>query len=156
MLIFRMIAVVAVLSAAPALAQSGKPQRLDTEPLTVVTATGSHLFTVEIADDPHEQAIGLMHREEMAADHGMLFDFGPPRIVTMWMKNTLISLDMVFVRPDGTVARVAERTEPLSLKTISSNEPVSHVLELRGGVARLIGLKPGDRLVEGFPDEAAE
>ena len=126
--------------------EAGQPQRLESENLTVVTGQGRFDLTVEIADEPTEHAVGLMFREEMAADHGMLFDFGETRPVTMWMKNTPLSLDRVFVRQDGTVAHIAERTEPFSLATISSGEPVSHVLEIKGGVARMMGLQPGDRL----------
>lgn len=112
----------------------------------VHTAFGVHAFSVEIADEPAERARGLMFRETMAPDHGMLFIFGDSRPVSMWMKNTPMSLDMVFLRPDGTVATIAERTEPFSETVIDSGEPVSHVLELRAGIARMIGLKPGDRL----------
>ncbi len=116
------------------------------EKLVIRTAQGEFPFTVEIADDPAEQAKGLMFRETMEATHGMLFDFGEKRPVTMWMKNTPMPLDMVFVRADGTVAGIAERTTPFSEDVIASPEPVTHVLEIRAGVARLIGLKAGDRL----------
>ena len=118
----------------------------DPAPLVIHTALGNYNFSVEVADEPNERARGLMFREEMASDHGMLFDFGGARDIMMWMKNTPMPLDMVFIRADGTVARVAERTVPFSEDVIPSGEPVSHVLELRAGVARLIGLKPGDRL----------
>ena len=118
----------------------------DPERLVAHTHQGAFPFTIEIADEPSERARGLMFRQEMAANHGMLFDFGAMRDVQMWMKNTPMPLDMVFIRADGTVARVAERTVPFSEDVIPSGEPVSHVLELRAGVARLIGLKPGDRL----------
>jgi uncharacterized membrane protein (UPF0127 family) len=122
-------------------------QQLENEPLTIVTKGGRrHQFTVEVADEPSEMAIGLMHRTEMAANHGMLFDFGTTRIVQMWMKNTPMSLDMLFIIEDGTIVRIAERTQPFSLAIISSQEPVSHVLEIKAGVSRLLGLKPGDRV----------
>ena len=129
-----------------AVAQQQAIQKLETETVTAVTATGRFDFVTEIADQPEEHAKGLMFREAMAANEGMLFDFGQTRPVSMWMKNTPLSLDMVFARADGTVARIEERTEPFSERIIRSGEPVSHVLELRGGVARMIGLKPGDRL----------
>lgn len=132
--------------AARAQLADGQPQKLESETLTVVTGQGRFELTVEIADEPAEQAIGLMHREEMPVKHGMLFDFGTTRPITMWMKNTPLSLDMIFIKKDGTVARIAERTTPFSLDTITSGEPVSYVLEVRGGVARLMGLKPGDKL----------
>lgn len=135
------------LTGAPqAAAQQRAMQKLETEMVTAVTARGRFDFVTEIADQPSELASGLMFRQSMAPNEGMLFDFGRSRLVTMWMKNTPLSLDMVFIRSDGTVARIEERTEPFSERTISSGEPVSHVLELRGGVARMIGLKPGDRL----------
>jgi uncharacterized protein len=134
------------LPSAYAAAQSEQAQQLDTEKLAIITATGRHEFEVEIADDPAEQSKGLMFRESMPADHGMLFDFGKSRMVQMWMKNTPMPLDMVFVRADGSVAGIAERTEPFSLDVISSQVPVSFVLEIRAGVSRLIDLKPGDRL----------
>ncbi len=140
------VAAVVLQVASHAQQAAGVPQILDSEDLVIVTAGGSHTLKVEIADEPHEQAKGLMFREDLAANEGMLFDFGETRMVTMWMKNTPLSLDMLFVRSDGTVATIAERTEPFSLKTISSGEPVSFVLELRGGVAKLMGIKPGDRL----------
>lgn len=123
-----------------------EPQFLESESLTVVTGQGRFDLTVEVADEPNEQAIGLMFREEMETDHGMLFDFGETRPVSMWMKNTPLSLDMIFIRKDGTVANIAERTVPFSVETVSSSEPVAFVLEIKGGVARMMGLKPGDRL----------
>lgn len=135
----------------PAMAQvsqaaSGESQRLESETLAIVTDRGRYEFTAEIADEEHERAKGLMFRHEMEANHGMLFDFGTTRLVQMWMKNTPLPLDMLFIRPDGTIATVAERTQPFSLDVISSVERVSHVFEIRAGVARLLGLKPGDRV----------
>lgn len=117
----------------------------EAEEMWAVTAQGRFRFTVEIADDPSETAEGLMFRESMPMDHGMLFDFGESRPVQMWMKNTPLSLDMVFIAPDGTVTRIAEHTEPYSEAIIDSGGLVSHVLEINAGVSRLIGLKPGDR-----------
>jgi hypothetical protein len=116
------------------------------ERLVIHTAQGNFPFTVEVADEPQTRARGLMFRQTMAADHGMLFVFGQTRPVSMWMKNTPLSLDMVFLRPDGTVSSVAQRTTPFSEAIIDSGGPVSYVLELRAGVARMIGLKPGDKL----------
>lgn len=121
-------------------------QLANQERLVIHTAQGNFPFTVEVAVHPDERARGLMFRETMAANHGMLFVFGETRPVSMWMKNTPMSLDMVFVEPDGTVSSIAERTTPFSEAIINSGKPVSHVLELRAGVARMIGLKPGDRL----------
>lgn len=116
------------------------------QPLTIVTGSGRHPFMVEVADNDAGRAQGLMYRRHLADDRGMLFDFGRTELVTMWMQNTYVSLDMIFVRSDGTVARVAQNTEPLSTRTISSGEPVPFVLEVVAGTARRLGLKAGDRI----------
>lgn len=117
-----------------------------TEPLTFETSSGPHAFAVEVASTPEQREVGLMYRRSMAPDHGMLFDFGASEPVTMWMKNTYVSLDMVFVRADGTVQRVEAGAEPLSTRTIESGGPVKFVVELVAGAAARIGLKPGDRV----------
>jgi uncharacterized protein len=117
------------------------------EPLAIVTKAGArHEFQVEVARNDADRAQGLMYRRSMAADRGMLFDFARVEPVAMWMQNTYISLDMLFIRPDGTIARIAENTEPLSTRTISSGEPVLGVLELIAGSAKRLGLHPGDRV----------
>jgi uncharacterized protein len=116
------------------------------EQLTLVTSSGRYVFQVEVMRTPDQRAKGLMFRRFMPADRGMLFDFERVEPVAMWMQNTFISLDMVFIRPDGTVARVAEQTEPLSTRTIPSGEPVLGVLEVNAGVAAKIGLKAGDKV----------
>ena len=114
---------------------------------TLVTATGNHRIAVEIADTPQTRETGLMHREELADDTGMLFDFREIRPVSMWMRNTLIPLDMLFVRENGTVARVARNAVPLDLTPIPSGEPVRYVLEIAGGAAETYGVAEGDRLI---------
>lgn len=135
------------LSSSPVIAQVQlQPQAQPLEALTVVTASGRHVFQVEVMRTPEQRARGLMFRRFMPADRGMLFDFEQTAPVSMWMQNTYIPLDMVFIRADGTVARIAEQTEPLSTRTIPSGEPVLSVLEVNGGVAARIGLKPGDRI----------
>ncbi len=101
---------------------------------------------VEIAEEPKEKELGLMFRTELPEGTGMLFPYKAPREVTMWMHNTYIPLDMVFIRPDGVVHRIEERAQPLSDRIISSQGPVSAVLELPGGDAERLGLKPGDRV----------
>lgn len=116
------------------------------ETLTIHTASGAHSFAVEVARTPEERATGLMHRRFLPADRGMLFDFGETAPVAMWMKNTYISLDMLFIRADGTIARIAQRTEPLSTRIVPSGEPVLSVLELNAGTAARIGAKPGDKV----------
>ena len=116
------------------------------EPVTVVTATGETEFSAEIAETDAQQEYGLMFRYTLPPDRAMLFDFGRVRKVAMWMKNTYIPLDMVFIRADGAVSSVAESTVPHSLEVIASQEPVLAVLELAAGTARRIGLKPGDKV----------
>lgn len=114
--------------------------------ITVHTATGDHVFTVEWALTPAERQRGLMYRPEMAADHGMVFDFFVEAPVSFWMANTLIPLDMIFIREDGTVFSIAEHTTPLSLAAVPSGGPVRYVLEVNAGTADRIGLLPGDRI----------
>lgn len=128
----------------PAWAQNAPASGM--EPLTIVTSSGRHAFQVEVMRTPDQRARGLMHRQFMPADRGMLFDFKQVEPVAMWMQNTYISLDMVFIRADGTVARIAERAEPLSTRTIPSGEPVLSVLEINGGIAEKLGIKPGDKV----------
>ncbi|WP_020178044.1 DUF192 domain-containing protein [Methylopila sp. M107] len=115
--------------------------------LTFETSSGPRVFQIEIADTAEQRQVGLMYRRSMADDHGMLFDFGRAEEISMWMQNTYISLDMVFVGGDGRVTRIAEKTEPLSTRVISSGAPARYVVELVAGAARRIGLKPGDKVV---------
>lgn len=116
------------------------------ETLEIVTAGGVRPFRVEVMRTDAERAKGLMFRQSMPADQGMLFDFKLDSPVSMWMKNTYIPLDMLFVTADGTVSRIERMTEPHSEKTIPSGGPVRAVLELNGGAADKAGIKPGDRL----------
>ena len=113
-------------------------------PLTVQSASGLHRFTVEVARTPDEQARGLMYRRSLADDRGMVFPYDPPRAVGFWMKNTYIPLDIIFIRADGRIARIAANTTPLSLEPVSSLEPISTVLEIRGGRAAELGIREGD------------
>jgi uncharacterized protein len=115
-------------------------------PLTIRSSAGAHRFTVEVARTPEQQALGLMFRKSLDPDQGMLFPYEPPQSVSFWMKNTLIPLDMIFIRPDGTIARIAANTVPRSLDPVPSLEPVIAVLEIRGGRASQLGLRPGDRV----------
>ena len=116
------------------------------EPLTIVSGSGRHTFQVEVARNDADRAQGLMFRRNLAPDRGMLFDFGRVQPISMWMQNTYIPLDMIFIRADGTIARIAENAEPLSTRTILSGEPVLAVLEVPGGTAERLGIKPGDRI----------
>ena len=134
-----LIAFLALLWSAGAHAQSF-------EPLTIVSQTGRHAFQVEVARNDADRAQGLMYRRNMAPDRGMLFDFGRVQPISMWMQNTYIPIDMIFIHADGTIARVAENAEPLSTRTIPSGEPVRAVLEVNGGTAARLGVKPGDRI----------
>ncbi|MFT0858983.1 DUF192 domain-containing protein [Ancylobacter sp. G4_0304] len=116
------------------------------EPLSIDTRGGAVTFQVEIAQTAAERAKGLMYRSELAPDAGMLFDFDYDQPVYMWMKNTYIPLDMLFIRSDGRIANIAANTEPLSTRTIESGGPVRAVLELPGGTAKARGIAVGDRV----------
>jgi uncharacterized membrane protein (UPF0127 family) len=131
----------------PALAQDGPQPRLPTEKLVIVTRDGTrHDFTVEMALSPDQQTVGLMFRPEVKPDEGMLFDWGAPRESNMWMRNTITSLDMVFIAADGRIHRIAERTVPRSLATIESRGAVRATLELAAGTAERLNLRVGDRV----------
>ncbi len=121
-----------------------------TEALELVTRNGSFKFSVEIADEAEERSRGLMFRKTMLPTHGMIFDFGKTSPVMMWMQNTPLSLDMIFIKQDGVIARIANDTVPFSTAIVSSGEPVSHVLELNAGMARQIGLQRGDKVIHAF------
>ena len=123
-------------------AQSG----LAEVPLTIHSQNGDHRFTVEVAASPQEQERGLMFRRALAPDRGMIFPYAPPQYVAFWMKNTLIPLDMIFIREDGKIARVAANVAPQSLDTVPSGELVTAVLELRGGRAAELGIRAGDQV----------
>lgn len=139
------LAVAAVAAGRPALAQAVQFPRSRVE---IVTASGRrHVFAVEVATTVDQLTQGLMYRASLAADAGMLFDFGQVRPISMWMKNTLIPLDMLFLGPDGRVVGVAERAVPGSLAVIDSPGPVRGVLEVNGGTVGRLGLAPGDRVL---------
>ena len=146
-------ALLALVALAPAAARAqpgvDRPQpRLPTEELVILARDGRRLaFTVEMAVQPEQQMIGLMFRPEVKPDEGMLFDWGSPRESSMWMRNTITSLDMVFIAADGRIHRIAERTVPLSLATVASGGPVRATLELRAGITEQLDIRAGDRVL---------
>jgi uncharacterized membrane protein (UPF0127 family) len=136
----------AVLCAAEAGAGFADESGGKVEPLDIVTSSGAHPFSVEVMRTARERERGLMFRRALPVDRGMLFDFESERLVQMWMKNTYIPLDMIFISRTGRVVGLAENTEPLSERIISSGAPAAAVLEVNAGAAARIGLKIGDRV----------
>ena len=118
--------------------------------IEIVTRTGVHAFTVELATNTADRAAGLMYRKELPEGRGMLFDFHEEQPVQFWMHNTYISLDMIFVAADGRVVRVAENAKPMSDELIPSGRPVRAVLEVIAGTARKFGIAAGDRVTGSF------
>ncbi len=140
MRVFRSILLLAMIAiAGPAWAAG-----LDT--LEIASKSGVHAFAVEIAATEAEREKGLMYRKELPEGRGMLFDFHREQEVGFWMQNTYIPLDMIFIRGDGRILRIAENTRPLSTRIIPSNGPVRWVLEVIGGTAAKLGIAPGDRV----------
>ncbi len=135
-----------LLPAGAAMPALGQLAQYPTAPLTIITAGGPHKFTVEVATTPAQMEQGLMFRHSLAPDAGMLFDYGTPSPAMMWMKNTLIPLDMLFVDAAGRIVNIHERAVPGSLETIAAAEPVRAVIELNGGTAARLGIRPGDRV----------
>lgn len=123
-----------------------------TEDLVIKTQKGaSHVFRVEIANTPAALEQGLMHRKHLPESRGMLFQFPvPPRVVSFWMKNTLIPLDMLFVARDGTIVSIIENAEPETLDRRTSAAPVTGVIEINGGLCARLGIMPGDRVLHPF------
>ena len=132
--------------AEPAAAETHPVSGLPLAPLEIRSGGKIHRFTVEMSRTPDEQAYGLMHRTRLGDQEGMLFPFPTPRPASFWMKNTLIPLDMLFVRADGTIARIAANTVPHSLESVGVSEPVAAVLELRGGRAAELGITTDARI----------
>ena len=118
--------------------------RMRRETLVLVTQQGERTIDIEVAETMEEKSLGLMFRTSLPDNQGMLFPYGRSMEITMWMKNTYIPLDMVFIRPDGVIHRIEARTEPLSEAIIASKGAVSAVLELAGGAAERLGLRAGD------------
>jgi uncharacterized membrane protein (UPF0127 family) len=160
----RAAAAAGVLLAVAGAADAAEPLDLSTYPRAALEIVHrphqqplhKYRFDVWVADTNARAEQGLMFVRELPADRGMVFPLTPPRVETMWMKNTYIELDMLFIAPDGRVAKIIERARPLSLETLSSDAPVSAVLELRGGEARRLGLEVGDQVSWKPPEKASQ
>jgi uncharacterized membrane protein (UPF0127 family) len=126
-----------------ALVAEAKPRK---DKLTLHTDSGAHVIEIEIAETEADKSLGLMYRPKVPPNTGMLFPYGRPQELTMWMRNTYASLDMVFIKADGSVHRIEYSTEPLSERIIASRGPVVAVLELAAGEAKRLRIKPGDRV----------
>jgi uncharacterized membrane protein (UPF0127 family) len=123
---------------------AAEPQALDKSELVLESGDRKFRFEVELAAEPEERRVGLMHRKEMAPNHGMLFDFGRAQPVAMWMRNTYIPLDMLFIDESGEIVNIARDAVPHSEAIVSSAGPVRFVLEVPAGTSRLLGIEPGD------------
>ena len=146
--LFTVLAFASLISPLILRAEEAPVPRQDT--IVIESDEGAQLLSVEIADTPALRERGLMFRHRVPENRGMLFLYEGVGPVAMWMKNTHIPLDMAFIRPDGTVARLVEGAEPHSLDTIESREPVAAVLEVAAGEAHKLGLKPGALIRHGF------
>ena len=140
-------AVLACLLLRPVFAATDKGEdKLPVTSIVIDSAHGPVKFQAEVAADPASQEKGLMFRKSLAPDAGMLFDFHTPDFQTFWMKNTVIPLDMIFIRADGTISSIAPNTTPQSETPIPSYEPVRAVLEINGGRSAQLGIEPGERV----------
>jgi uncharacterized protein len=126
---------------------AGELQKFPTSQLTIVGPAGPHQFKIEVAETPAQMTQGLMFRRSLAPDAGMLFDYKQPTVATMWMRNTLIPLDMLFVDAQGRIVNIYQRAVPQSLDIIGAAAPVRAVIELNGGTAERLGIKPGDQVI---------
>ena len=145
------LAVCAALSTAAAAAPACDHERIE-----ILAGPGSRSFAIEIADDPEEQARGLMFRPALAADAGMLFVYATPRPANFWMRNTMIALDMIFIDDTGRIESIAERTDPYSERVSSSQGDVRAVLEISGGLSRELGIGPGDQVIHAAFQDAPD
>ena len=125
---------------------AGVSQAAEKSVVEIVTKTGVHSFSVEVVDNDADRAKGLMHRRSLPEGTGMLFDFHREQDVSFWMQNTYIPLDMIFIRADGRIHRIAENTTPMSTDQVPSRGPVRGVLEVIAGTSRKLGIAPGDRV----------
>ncbi len=143
----------AVLASFCVVAAPGSVRAADLQTLEIVSKSGVQVFAVEVMQTPEERSKGLMYRRELPMGRGMLFDFSPEQNVSMWMKNTYISLDMIFIRADGRILRIAENTTPESEAIIPAGGMVRGVLEVIGGTAKKYGIAPGDRVAHPLFDK---
>jgi hypothetical protein len=143
---FAALALLFAFASLPAAAQDQAQPKLPLENLEILTKTGIRVFNVEFAQTEEQRRIGLMFRKELPDGEGMLFDFVRPQPVAMWMRNTYVSLDMIFIRADGTIANIARNTEPFSERSIYAEGFVKGVLEVVAGTADRYGIAPGDKV----------
>ena len=143
---------VGLLPAVPATAQNA-PTPMDFGPhetLTIISNGKTNAFDIEVADNQAELSRGYMFRDVVKPHEGMLFEFNDERIVSIWMKNTSVFLDIIFVRADGRILKIEHSAKPYSLRSITSEAPVTAVLEIAGGQANVLGLRPGDKLQHSY------
>ena len=139
--------------AAPAFAQTSKNDVVDfgdPKPLTIVTEEGTHEFLVDEAKTLAQQARGMMFRDAMDPDTGMVFEFDKPKVATIWMKNVSIPLDILFVRSNGKILKIEHSHQPYTLRSASSEAVIAAVVELKGGEAKRRGIRPGDEVKHPF------
>ncbi len=144
--IFAFFALALAVLAGPSAFAADKLATFTTGELTIASSNGEHKFRIELALDRQQQEQGLMFRRTMDPDAGMLFVYDHPQEITMWMKNTILPLDMIFIKADNPVLRVAERAVPQSLAVIPSGGPAQSILEVNAGTASRLGIKPGDKV----------
>jgi uncharacterized protein len=142
----RVLFLTAILAFMSLLANGWPAHAADPKSLEIISKNGVHVFAVELAVSDEERARGLMYRREVPEGQGMLFDFKRDQNVDMWMENTYVSLDMIFIRADGRIARIAENTVPLSRAIVSSGAPVRAVFEVVAGTAKKLGIAAGDKV----------
>jgi uncharacterized protein len=138
-----MLAATAAAGCRPVTASQAGPV-IATAPLSITSSNGVHKFIVDVAQTPEQQERGLMFRARLADDRGMIFPMSPPRYASFWMKNTPEPLDIIFIRADNTIARIAAEAVPYALDRIDSGEPIAAVLEIRGGQAAALGIAEDD------------
>jgi uncharacterized membrane protein (UPF0127 family) len=146
-MIRRMLVMAGLVVALAATVARAELQGFERDELTIESRAGTHHFSVEVAVTPQQRGQGLMFRERLPAESGMLFVYPAEQMISMWMKNTLIPLDMLFIAEDGRIIHIAERAIPGSTATISSGQPARAVLELNGGTAARLDIAPGDRVL---------